>query len=140
MVEFIKTLLGQAMKTNDSLFFAVLTGCLCISKESIFTGVKGLSENDIYVQYIVTNSCESQQHIVGIPSFPDSPYYLKLFIFCIPTSHPKYKYNSRFPLLINHLSVKMDTNHFLPVLPLHMPLFHHTVMQLCILRLHRINP
>ena len=33
----------------------------------------GLSENGIYVQYIVANSCESQQHIVGIPSFPDSP-------------------------------------------------------------------
>lgn len=39
MVNFIKTLFGQALKTNDSLKFAVLTGCLRISKESIFTGL-----------------------------------------------------------------------------------------------------
>ncbi len=38
MVELIRTLFGQALKTNNSLFFAVLTGCLRISKESIFSG------------------------------------------------------------------------------------------------------
>ena len=39
MVELISVLLGNAFKTNDSLNFAVLTGCLRISKESIFTGL-----------------------------------------------------------------------------------------------------
>lgn len=39
MVNFIRTLFGQALKTNSSLYFAVLTGCLRISKESIFTGL-----------------------------------------------------------------------------------------------------
>ena len=39
MVELIKVLFGNAFKTNDSLKFAVLTGCLRISKESIFTGL-----------------------------------------------------------------------------------------------------
>lgn len=39
MVYFIRGLLGEALKTNDSLNFAVLTGCLRISKESIFTGL-----------------------------------------------------------------------------------------------------
>ena len=39
MASFIRSLLGNALKTNDSLYFAVLTGCLRISKESIFTGL-----------------------------------------------------------------------------------------------------
>ncbi len=39
MVRFIKSLFGQALKTNSSLHFAVLTGCLRISKETIFTGL-----------------------------------------------------------------------------------------------------
>ncbi len=39
MINLIRTLFGRALKTNDSLKFAVLTGCLRISKESIFTGL-----------------------------------------------------------------------------------------------------
>lgn len=39
MVSLIRGLLGQALKTNEFLQFAVLTGCLRISKESIFTGL-----------------------------------------------------------------------------------------------------
>ena len=35
------------MKTNDSLFFAVLTGCLRASKESIFTGLNNLTVHSI---------------------------------------------------------------------------------------------
>ncbi len=39
MISLIKGLLGDALKTNDNLEFAVLTGCLRVSKESIFTGL-----------------------------------------------------------------------------------------------------
>jgi hypothetical protein len=39
MAELIRGLLGQALKTNDFLQFAILTGCLRVSKESIFTGI-----------------------------------------------------------------------------------------------------
>ncbi len=39
MTSLIRRILGQALKTNDYLQFAVLTGCLRISKESIFTGL-----------------------------------------------------------------------------------------------------
>ena len=39
MVSLIRCLFGQALKTNEFLQFAVLTGCLRISKESIFTGL-----------------------------------------------------------------------------------------------------
>lgn len=43
MVELVRSLFGQAFKTNDSLFLAVLTGCLRVSKESIFTGLNNFS-------------------------------------------------------------------------------------------------
>ena len=45
MVAFIRSLFESALKTNDSLEFAVITGCLRISRESIFTGLNNL---DIY--------------------------------------------------------------------------------------------
>ena len=42
MISLIRSLLGEALKTNSSLKLAVLTGCLRISKESIFTGLNNL--------------------------------------------------------------------------------------------------
>ena len=47
MVDFIRELFGSTLKTNDSLYFAVITGCLRISKESIFTGLNNLRINSI---------------------------------------------------------------------------------------------
>ena len=43
MVTLIRSLFGNALKTNENLYFAVLTGCLRISKESIFTGLNNLN-------------------------------------------------------------------------------------------------
>ncbi|MDE5765273.1 MAG: ATP-binding protein [Ruminococcus sp.] len=42
MANLIGNMLNQALKTNDCLNFAVLTGCLRVSKESIFTGLNNL--------------------------------------------------------------------------------------------------
>ena len=42
MVSVIRALFESALKTNDNLEFAVITGCLRISKESIFTGLNNL--------------------------------------------------------------------------------------------------
>ena len=42
MVSLLRVMFGNALKTNSSLYFAVLTGCLRISKESIFTGLNNL--------------------------------------------------------------------------------------------------
>ena len=39
MVDLIRGLFGKSLKTNENLAFAVLTGCLRVSKESIFTGL-----------------------------------------------------------------------------------------------------
>ena len=47
MVDFIRELFGSTLKTNDALEFAVITGCLRISKESIFTGLNNLAINSI---------------------------------------------------------------------------------------------
>ena len=41
MITLMRAFLGSALKTNSSLEFAVLTGCMRISKESIFTGSWG---------------------------------------------------------------------------------------------------
>lgn len=42
MVNLIRNLFGQALKSNESLYFAVLTGCLRVSRESIFTGLNNM--------------------------------------------------------------------------------------------------
>ncbi|MCL1917320.1 MAG: ATP-binding protein [Peptococcaceae bacterium] len=42
MISFMRIFLGEALKTNSSLKFAVITGCLRISRESIFTGLNNL--------------------------------------------------------------------------------------------------
>lgn len=47
MVGFLRVFLGEAFKTNPDLYFSVVTGCLRISKESIFTGINNLKINTI---------------------------------------------------------------------------------------------
>lgn len=47
MVRFIRSLFESALKTNPALEFSVMTGCLRISKESIFTGLNNLAVNSI---------------------------------------------------------------------------------------------
>ena len=42
MTAMIRSLLGNALKGNEALLFTVLTGCLRISKENIFTGLNNL--------------------------------------------------------------------------------------------------
>ncbi len=43
MADLLRILFGQALKTNPNLYFAVMTGCLRIAKESIFTGLNNLN-------------------------------------------------------------------------------------------------
>lgn len=47
MSDFIRSLFESALKTNDCLQFAIVTGCLRISRESIFTGLNNLKVNSI---------------------------------------------------------------------------------------------
>ena len=77
MVSLIRNLLGNALKTNDSLYFAVLTGCLRISKESIFTGLNNLKVHTIsdvrYDEYFgFTNSdVDELLEFYGLSSYKD---------------------------------------------------------------------
>ncbi len=65
MVELIRSLFGSALKTNDSLKFAVLTGCLRISRESIFIGLnnfKVYTVKDVrYKEYFGFTDAEIRQ-------------------------------------------------------------------------------
>lgn len=54
MILLIRNMFEQVLKTNDSLYFAVLTGCLRVSKESIFTGL-----NNPSVFSITDEDCDS---------------------------------------------------------------------------------
>ena len=47
MVGFIRSVFESALKTNEALEFAVITGCLRISRESIFTGLNNLQINSV---------------------------------------------------------------------------------------------
>ena len=62
MVNLIQNMFEQALKTNEHLYFSVLTGCLRVSKESIFTGLnnpKILSVTDIqFDEYFGFTDCE----------------------------------------------------------------------------------
>lgn len=77
IVNLIRSLLGNALKTNDSLYFAVLTGCLRISKESIFTGLNNLKVHTIsdvrYDEYFgFTNAdVEEMLSFYGLSSYKD---------------------------------------------------------------------
>lgn len=65
MITFLRSLFESALKTNDSLEFAVITGCLRISKESIFTGLNNLKEisilNQNYAEYFGFTQAEVEQ-------------------------------------------------------------------------------
>ncbi len=65
MIDFVRSLFESVLKTNDALEFAVVTGCLRISKESIFTGLNNLSINSIlsnnYAEYFGFTKTEVEQ-------------------------------------------------------------------------------
>lgn len=77
MVSLIRNLLGNALKTNDSLYFAVLTGCLRISKESIFTGLNNLKVHTIsdvrYDEFFGFTNTDVDEILVfyGLTSYKD---------------------------------------------------------------------
>ena len=69
MVDLIRSVLESALKTNNSLEFGLLTGCLRVSKESIFTGLNNLESYSV-----INNSYSSyfgftEQDIKEITSF-----------------------------------------------------------------------
>lgn len=54
MVRFVRNMFEHALKTNDSLYMSILTGCLRVSRESIFTGL-----NNFNVLSISDSACDA---------------------------------------------------------------------------------
>ena len=77
MVNLVRNFLGNAVKTNDSLYFAVITGCLRISKESIFTGLNNLKVHTIsdirYDEYFGFTDADVDEMLTfyGLSSYKD---------------------------------------------------------------------
>ena len=77
MLSLIRNLLGNVLKTNDSLYFAVLTGCLRGSEESILTGLNNLKVHTIsdirYDEYFGFTDAEVDEllEFYGLSSYKD---------------------------------------------------------------------
>jgi len=80
MVKLLRGLFGQALKSNDSLYFAVLTGCLRISRESIFTGFNNFSvytmQDVRYKEYFGFTDAEVRE-MLAYYGFMDQYYAVK---------------------------------------------------------------
>lgn len=95
MVSLIRGLFGMALKTNDSLQFAVLTGCMRISKESIFTGLNNFEVlsilNDQYDESFgftdaevkkILNDYNLKDHYLEVKEWYDG-YILETLIYIV---------------------------------------------------------
>lgn len=77
MLSLIRNLLGNALKTNDSLYFVVLTGCLRVSEESILTGLNNLKVHTIsdvrYDEYFGFTNADVDEllEFYGLSSYKD---------------------------------------------------------------------
>lgn len=78
MVTLIGNVFSQALKTNDSLYLAVVTGCLRIAKESIFTGLNNLKvftiSSPLYDEYFGFTDREVQELLgyYGLEAYHDT--------------------------------------------------------------------
>ncbi|MGN0482442.1 MAG: AAA family ATPase [Lachnospiraceae bacterium] len=88
MIDFIRSLFESALKTNDALEFAIVTGCLRISKESIFTGLNNLKINSIlsnnYAEYFgfTESEVEKMLETYGLEEkFPEVKQWYDGYLF-----------------------------------------------------------
>ena len=78
MIALLRGMFNHALKTNEYLYFAVLTGCLRISKESIFTGLNNLKVHTImdsrYDEYFGFTETEVQKllRFYGLTDYADA--------------------------------------------------------------------
>lgn len=136
MVSLIRGVFGEALKTNDYLQFAVLTGCLRVSKESIFTGLnnfKVYAADDVpyegefgFTKEEVANllaDYNMQEHSSEVKEWYDGYHFGNVDIYCPwdvinyvsdrladPDAHPKsYWINSSGNDLVKRFVDKADT-------------------------------
>ena len=71
MVDFLRSIFSSALKTNDALERGVLTGCLRIAKESIFTGLNNFTVRSITSQYACDCFGFTQEEIDNLLDYYD---------------------------------------------------------------------
>ena len=71
MVDFLRSIFSSALKTNDALERGILTGCLRIAKESIFTGLNNFTVRSITSQYACDCFGFTQEEIDNLLDYYD---------------------------------------------------------------------
>lgn len=66
MIDFIRSLFESALKTNPALEFGVITGCLRISKESIFTGLNNLEIHSVLGPYYCDSFGFTEEEVTAL--------------------------------------------------------------------------
>ena len=95
MLEVIKGLMSTALKDNDALRFAVVTGCLRIAKESIFTGTNNFVSDTISSSHLneyfgftqtdvdqLLKDADCQEHAAAIKNWYDGYHFGDLDVYC----------------------------------------------------------
>ena len=95
MLEVIKGLMSTALKDNDALRFAVITGCLRIAKESIFTGTNNFVSDTISSSHLneyfgftqadvdqILKDADCMEHANDIKSWYDGYHFGNLDVYC----------------------------------------------------------
>ena len=95
MLEVIKGLMSTALKDNDALRFAVITGCLRIAKESIFTGTNNFVSDTISSSHLneyfgftqtdvdrLLKDADCQEHAADIKNWYDGYHFGDLDVYC----------------------------------------------------------
>ena len=95
MLEVIKGLMSTALKDNDALRFAVITGCLRIAKESIFTGTNNFVSDTISSSHLneyfgftqadvdqILKDADCMEHADDIKSWYDGYHFGDLDVYC----------------------------------------------------------
>ena len=95
MLEVIKGLMSTALKDNDALRFAVITGCLRIAKESIFTGTNNFVSDTISSSHLneyfgftqadvdqILEDANCQEYAADIKNWYDGYHFGDLDVYC----------------------------------------------------------
>ena len=95
MLEVIRGMMSTALKDNDTLRFAVITGCLRIAKESIFTGTNNFVSDTISSSHLneyfgftqadvdqILKDADCQEHAADIKNWYDGYHFGDLDVYC----------------------------------------------------------
>ena len=95
MLEIIRGMLSTALKDNDAMRFAVITGCLRIAKESIFTGTNNFVSDTISSSHLneyfgftqeevdqILSDADQTDHVEDVKAWYDGYHFGELDVYC----------------------------------------------------------